>query len=209
MKFEKIIAKIHFLSLSIPFKKGARVQEQENQENIPTQDCDTQESCDSTQENMESKDYADLQAQIAELKEQNMRTYADFENTKKRLIRDKDQALEYAYEKIAKDLLPSLDTLEIALKSIQDSKVKGENQEEILDKIQEGIALTLDNLLKTLAKHGIEPILTEGGFDPNFHDAIMQVQSEEHESGEIVAEMQKGYKYKERVLRPSMVSIAK
>ncbi|WP_276952866.1 nucleotide exchange factor GrpE [Helicobacter rodentium] len=162
---------------------------------------------ETTEEKAESKEA--LQAQIAELKEQYVRAYADFENTKKRLIRDKDQALEYAYEKIAKDLLPSLDTLEIALKSIQDSKVKGENQEEILDKIQEGIALTLDNLLKTLAKHGIEPILTEGGFDPNFHDAIMQVQSEEHESGEIVAEMQKGYKYKERVLRPSMVSIAK
>lgn len=162
---------------------------------------------ETTEEKAESKEA--LQAQVAELKEQYVRAYADFENTKKRLIRDKDQALEYAYEKIAKDLLPSLDTLEIALKSIQDSKVKGENQEEILDKIQEGIALTLDNLLKTLAKHGIEPILTEGGFDPNFHDAIMQVQSEEHESGEIVAEMQKGYKYKERVLRPSMVSIAK
>lgn len=162
---------------------------------------------ETTEEETESKEA--LQAQIAELKEQYVRAYADFENTKKRLIRDKDQALEYAYEKIAKDLLPSLDTLEIALKSIQDSKVKGENQEEILDKIQEGIALTLDNLLKTLAKHGIEPILTEGGFDPNFHDAIMQVQSEEYESGEIVAEMQKGYKYKERVLRPSMVSIAK
>lgn len=162
---------------------------------------------ETTEEKAESKEA--LQAQIAELKEQYVRAYADFENTKKRLIRDKDQALEYAYEKIAKDLLPSLDTLEIALQSIQDSKVKGENQEEILDKIQEGIALTLDNLLKTLAKHGIEPILTEGGFDPNFHDAIMQVQSEEHKSGEIVAEMQKGYKYKERVLRPSMVSIAK
>ena len=162
---------------------------------------------ETTEEETESKEA--LQGQIAELKEQYVRAYADFENTKKRLIRDKDQALEYAYEKIAKDLLPSLDTLEIALKSIQDSKVKGENQEEILDKIQEGIALTLDNLLKTLAKHGIEPILTEGGFDPNFHDAIMQVQSEEHKSGEIVAEMQKGYKYKERVLRPSMVSIAK
>ena len=162
---------------------------------------------ETTEEETESKEA--LQAQIAELKEQYVRAYADFENTKKRLIRDKDQALEYAYEKIAKDLLPSIDTLEIALKSIQDSKDKGENHEEILSKIQEGIALTLDNLLKTLAKHGIEPILTEGGFDPNFHDAIMQVQSEEHKSGEIVAEMQKGYKYKERVLRPSMVSIAK
>ncbi|TLD83575.1 nucleotide exchange factor GrpE [Helicobacter sp. MIT 11-5569] len=150
-----------------------------------------------------------LQLQISELKEQYMRAYADFENTKKRLIRDKDQALEYAYEKIAKDLLPSLDTLEIALKSIQDSKINAEESDSILSKIEEGIALTLDNLLKTLAKHGIEPISTDGGFDPNFHDAIMQVQSDAHESGEIVAVMQKGYKYKERVLRPSMVSIAK
>ncbi len=160
-----------------------------------------------TEENAESKEA--LQLQINELKDQYMRAYADFENTKKRLIRDKDQALEYAYEKIAKDLLPSLDTLGIALKTICDSKEKNEEQNEILGKIEEGIALTLDNLLKTLAKHGIEPISTEGGFDPNFHDAIMQVQSEEHNSGEIVAEMQKGYKYKERVLRPSMVSIAK
>ncbi|MBD5166029.1 nucleotide exchange factor GrpE [Helicobacter sp.] len=171
---------------------------------------DSQEKSELQEETIEEADSKEaLQLQINELKDQYMRAYADFENTKKRLIRDKDQALEYAYEKIAKDLLPSLDTLEIALKTICDSKEKSENQNEILSKIEEGIALTLDNLLKTLAKHGIEPILTEGGFDPNFHDAIMQVQSEEHQSGEIVAEMQKGYKYKERVLRPSMVSIAK
>ncbi|TLD87882.1 nucleotide exchange factor GrpE [Helicobacter sp. MIT 05-5294] len=171
---------------------------------------DLEKNSESQEERMEESDCKEaLQAQIGELKDQYMRAYADFENTKKRLIRDKDQALEYAYEKIAKDLLPSLDTLEIALKTIRDSKEASENQGEILGKIEEGIALTLDNLLKTLAKHGIEPILTEGGFDPNFHDAIMQVQSDTHESGEIVAEMQKGYKYKERVLRPSMVSIAK
>ncbi|WP_297809660.1 nucleotide exchange factor GrpE [uncultured Helicobacter sp.] len=171
---------------------------------------DSQENNELQEEMTEETDSKEsLQLQISELKDQYMRTYADFENTKKRLIRDKDQALEYAYEKIAKDLLPSLDTLEIALKTICDSKEKSENQEDILNKIEEGIALTLDNLLKTLAKHGIEPILTEGGFDPNFHDAIMQVQSDAHQSGEIVAEMQKGYKYKERVLRPSMVSIAK
>lgn len=184
------------------------MQEEQNE----NQTFDDSQENDESQEEMVAND-ADskeaLQSQINELKDQYVRAYADFENTKKRLIRDKDQALEYAYEKIAKDLLPSLDTLEIALKTIRNSKENSENQEEILRKIEEGIALTLDNLLKTLAKHGIEPILTEGGFDPNFHDAIMQVQSDEHDSGEIVAEMQKGYKYKERVLRPSMVSIAK
>ena len=156
------------------------------------------------QENIETKE--SLEAKIKELQDEQLRIYADFENTKKRLNREKDQALEYAYEKIAKDLLPSIDTLEMALKTIKESD---SNQSEILAKMEEGISLTLDNLLKALAKHGIEPIEVNGEFDPNFHDAIMQVESENHEVGQIVAEMQKGYKYKERVLRPSMVSIAK
>lgn len=176
----------------------------ENEKIDSPQDENTQEEQEiSAQDSKES-----LENKIKELEDQYLRTYADFENTKKRLMREKDQALEYAYEKIAKDLLPSIDTLEIALKTIKESKENSE-QAEILEKIQEGIALTLDNLLKTLAKHGIEPIDTSGEFDPNFHDAIMQVQSDSHNAGEIVAEMQKGYKYKERVLRPSMVSIAK
>lgn len=188
---------------------------QDNKYDEQSQQEDTQESdnleptlqeCNDSAEDSENEA---LQAQIAELKEQYVRAYADFENTKKRLERDKDQALEYAYEKIAKDLLPSIDALENALKSIQDSKMNDAAQDSILSKIEEGIALTLDNLLKSLAKHGIEPISIEEGFDPNFHDAIMQVESADHNAGDIVAVMQKGYKYKERVLRPSMVSIAK
>ena len=176
----------------------------ENEKIDSPQDENTQEEQEiSAQDSKES-----LENKIKELEDQYLRTYADFENTKKRLMREKDQALEYAYEKIAKDLLPSIDTLEIALKTIKESK-ENSNQTEILGKIEEGSALTLDNLLKTLAKHGIEPIDASGEFDPNFHDAIMQVQSDSHNAGEIVAEMQKGYKYKERVLRPSMVSIAK
>ncbi|WP_299549918.1 nucleotide exchange factor GrpE [uncultured Helicobacter sp.] len=182
---------------------NAQENSEENLQDINTQD----KECDHIEE--DSTNIGALQAQIAELKEQYVRAYADFENTKKRLERDKDQALEYAYEKIAKDLLPSIDTLEIALKSIQDSKTSDAAQDAILGKIEEGIALTLENLLKSLAKHGIEPIATDGAFDPNFHDAILQVQSQEHNAGDIVTVMQKGYKYKERVLRPSMVSIAK
>ena len=182
---------------------NAQENSEENLQDINTQD----KECDHIEE--DSTNIGALQAQIAELKEQYVRAYADFENTKKRLERDKDQALEYAYEKIAKDLLPSIDTLEIALKSIQDSKTSDAAQDAILGKIEEGIALTLENLLKSLAKHGIEPIATDGAFDPNFHDAILQVQSQEHNAGDIVTVMQKGYKYKERVLRPSMVGIAK
>ncbi|WDL75114.1 nucleotide exchange factor GrpE [Helicobacter winghamensis] len=178
-----------------------------DQDNLQETQMQDLQDCDNTAE--DSANIEALQTQIAELKEQYVRAYADFENTKKRLERDKDQALEYAYEKIAKDLLPSIDALEIALKSIQDSRTNDATQNAIFSKIEEGIALTLDNLLKSLAKHGIEPIATDGAFDPNFHDAIMQVESAEHNAGDIVAVMQKGYTYKERVLRPSMVSIAK
>ncbi|WP_104722154.1 nucleotide exchange factor GrpE [Helicobacter mesocricetorum] len=180
---------------------------QEN-ENSPIDSSQKQEESQEIENTQEDDSKESLESKIKELQDQYLRTYADFENTKKRLIREKDQALEYAYEKIAKDLLPSIDALENALKSIKDSK-ENLQEGEIIEKIEEGIALTLDNLLKTLAKHGIEPIDTTGEFDPNFHDAIMQVQSDTHKAGEIVAEMQKGYKYKERVLRPSMVSIAK
>lgn len=191
------------------YQKGAVLQDNQHndQDNLQETQMQDLQDCDNTAE--DSANIEALQTQIAELKEQYVRAYADFENTKKRLERDKDQALEYAYEKIAKDLLPSIDALEIALKSIQDSRTNDATQNAIFSKIEEGIALTLDNLLKSLAKHGIEPIATDGAFDPNFHDAIMQVESAEHNAGDIVAVMQKGYTYKERVLRPSMVSIAK
>ena len=87
----------------------------ENEKIDSPQDENTQEEQEiSAQDSKES-----LENKIKELEDQYLRTYADFENTKKRLMREKDQALEYAYEKIAKDLLPSIDTLEIALKTIK------------------------------------------------------------------------------------------
>lgn len=194
----------YFLRSQAKMSQEKMQDETNNEEGLSAQE---EQSCEENEENgSESGDSQILKNRIKELEEQQLRIYADFENTKKRLMREKDQALEYAYEKIAKDLLPSVDTLEIALKTIQENE---ECNEESFMKMQEGITLTLDNLLKVLAKHGIEPIDVSGEFDPNFHDAIMQVESQTHKSGEIVAQMQKGYKYKERVLRPSMVSIAK
>lgn len=154
----------------------------------------------------------ELHLEIEKLKKENqdlndkyLRACADFENVKKRLVREKDQSLEYAYEKIAKDLLPSIDTLEMALKSMEGA---GDN-EEVIYKMKEGVSLTLDNLLKALSKHGIDVIAEQSDFDPSIHDAIMQVESKEHEKGQVVATMQKGYRYKDRILRPAMVSISK
>lgn len=160
---------------------------EENQETEATQDLDKSEQL--------------LEQKIKELQEQYLRTHADFENVKKRLEREKSQALEYANEKMLKDLLPIADTLDKALESAK----AVENGEKIAD----GLNLTIENLYKVFQKYGVEVIDGEHEFNPNLHDAIMQVANPEKEDGQIAQILQKGYKYKERTLRPAMVSIVK
>ncbi len=143
----------------------------------------------------------DFELKYKEMHEKYLRAHADFENVKKRLERDKSMALEYAYEKIALDLLPVIDALLGAHRSATE-----ENKESALTK---GLELTMEKLHEVLARHGIEGIECLEEFDPHFHNAIMQVKSEEKENGKIVQVLQQGYKYKGRVLRPAMVSIAK
>lgn len=133
-----------------------------------------------------------------ELEDKYMRAYADFENVKKRLEREKNQALEYAYEKIARDLLPVLDALDSAKEAAKEHEA-----------IAQGIKLTQESFLKALQKHGIESIATDGEFDPNVHECIMQVAKPEAQDGHIAQVMQRGYKYKERTLRPAMVAVVK
>ncbi len=143
----------------------------------------------------------DFELKYQEMREKYLRVHADFENVKKRLERDKSMALEYAYEKIALDLLPVIDALLGAHRSAAEV-----DKESALTK---GLELTMEKLHEVLARHGIERIECLEEFDPNFHNAIMQVKSEEKENGKIVQVFQQGYKYKGRVLRPAMVSIAK
>ncbi|GHR20503.1 protein GrpE [Helicobacter pylori] len=143
----------------------------------------------------------DFELKYQEMREEYLRVHADFENVKKRLERDKSMALEYAYEKIALDLLPVIDALLGAHRSAIEV-----DKESALTK---GLELTMEKLHEVLARHGIEGIECLEEFDPNFHNAIMQVKSEEKENGKIVQVLQQGYKYKGRVLRPAMVSIAK
>ena len=155
------------------------------------------------EETLEDK-IAKLEAQLKESEDKYLRVHADFENIKKRLEREKYQAIDYASEKFAKDLLAPIDSLEMALQSANAQLDAGE----LLNKLKEGIELTIKNFNTTFEKHNISKIETDGEFDPNVHNAVMQVDSENHESGQIVTELQKGYMLKDRLLRPSMVSIA-
>lgn len=149
-------------------------------------------------EEVKVEEKEDLEKKYDELKNEYLRTHADFENVKKRLEREKFTSLEYANEQFARDLLPILDALESAKLAAKDTPG-----------ILEGINLVLENFSKMLAKHDVLEIQSTGEFDPNVHECIMQVESQDLESGAIANVLQKGYMLKERVLRPSMVSVVK
>ncbi|EHJ5442113.1 nucleotide exchange factor GrpE [Campylobacter upsaliensis] len=146
----------------------------------------------------EEKDY---EAEYNALKDQYLRANAEFENIKKRLEKEKINAMAYANEGFAKDLLDVLDALEAA--------VKVEANDEVSLKIKEGVQNTLDLFLKKLEKHGVKEIEAACEFDPNLHEAMFHIESDEHQSGAVVQVLQKGYKLGERVIRPTKVGVAK
>lgn len=145
-----------------------------------------------------------IQAELASFKDKYARVHADFDNIKKRLEREKYHALEYANEKFAKDLIPVVDSLSMAISATQ---IEAEPAL-LLEKLKEGVELTMKQLLGVLEKHGITPVDDSEPFDPNVHNAIQKVESEAHESGTIVNTFQKGFRYKDRTLREAMVVIA-
>ncbi|HZF71778.1 nucleotide exchange factor GrpE [Sulfuricurvum sp.] len=145
-----------------------------------------------------------IQAELASFKDKYARVHADFDNIKKRLEREKYQALEYANEKFAKDLIPVVDSLSMAIGA---AEIEAEPAI-LLEKLKEGVELTMKQLLGVLEKHGVTPVDESEPFDPNIHNAVQRVDSPDHESGAIVNTFQKGFRYKERTLRDAMVVIA-
>ena len=145
-----------------------------------------------------------LKAALAASEDRYHRVHADFENIKKRLEKEKYQALEYSNEKFAKDLIPVIDALEGAIKA----KDVDADAATLLEKVSEGVELTMKQFLNILEKHGVTPVSEDEPFDPNIHNAVQQMDSDNHESGDIVSTFQKGYKYKGRTLRDAMVVIA-
>jgi len=132
-----------------------------------------------------------------------LRVSAEFENYKKRSARDADEFRKYANEALLKDLLHVVDNLERAIGSAADSN--GSNT-----CVVEGVQMTLDAILRIFSKFGVTPIDAIGKpFDPAFHQAIMQQETDAHPENTVVSEMQKGYLLRDRLLRPAMVAVAK
>ena len=141
-----------------------------------------------------------LQSQRDEYLEQLQRSRADFANYQKRSKSQADADRQYAIGSLARDLLDAFDNLERATEALRASAAPG---------IGEGLELVHKQLLATLAKHGVQPIPALGQpFDPNQHEAIVQQPDAEHPEGTVVAELGKGYRLHDRVLRPTKVAVS-
>lgn len=163
---------------------------------------DSKEECKCDEKDTKNNEVQDLKKELDTFKDMYYRANADFENIKKRMEKEKDSAVAFANEKFAKDLLPILDALEEAVKiDVKDN--------EFAKKIKDGVEQCLNMFKKDFEKYGITPIPTDIEFNPEFHHAINTVEKKDAKSGDIVQVYQKGYFYKDRVLRASMVVIAK
>ncbi len=165
------------------------------------------ESDVTTEENVKEDTLTEDQAKILELENKldemesrYLRTQADFDNVKKRHVAELDAKQKYRSQSLAQDLLPALDSFEKALAT------KAEHEE--VKQILKGMEMVYNQILVAFEKEGIEVIPAVGEqFDPNSHQAVMQDSNENAASNEITAELQKGYKLKDRVIRPSMVKV--
>lgn len=141
-----------------------------------------------------------LTAKVEEMENRYLRLQADFDNSRRRSKLDLEAAQKYRVQSLAGDLIQALDNFERAL------AIQSDNEETV--SLRQGLEMVYRNMLEALKKEGVEPIEAVGKeFDPNVHQAVMQVNDENYGSNIVVEEFQKGYMLKDRVLRPSMVKV--
>ncbi|MDK2918290.1 MAG: molecular chaperone GrpE [Candidatus Petromonas sp.] len=163
-----------------------------------------EENCERQSEPLENEEEINKYIkEIEEYKDKYLRLSADFQNYKKRVEREKKEIYNYGSEKVILDILPILDNLERAIHSAENDG--GEN-----NNLKSGIEMVYKQFMDALKKHGVEVIECVGKeFDPNRHHAVMQEESQESDSNIVIEEFQRGYMLNSKVIRPSMVKVAK
>lgn len=176
--------------------KGTK--DEHNQDKQKDEDCGEQELKKIKQEidkkAREAKEYYDRW----------LRVQADFQNYKKRVEKEKQAIYKYASQDLINKLLPVLDNFELALQSVDDETAQD------MDSFSQGIKMILKQLKGILEEEGVKEIKAVGEeFDPNYHEAVEQVEAQNYEPNTIINVVRKGYMYKDKVLRPSLVKVSK
>ncbi len=142
---------------------------------------------------------ADAEA-LKEVNNKYLRLYAEFDNYKKRVNKDREELVRYGNESLLYELLPAIDNLELALKHASCDPKTG---------VVQGVEITLKELQRTLEKFGLTKIEAAGKkFDPSVHHAMVQVEREDMEEKMVAEELRAGYLYRDKVLRPSLVAVS-
>tara|TARA_B110000438_G_C15798676_1_gene644034 strand:+ start:1342 stop:1896 length:555 start_codon:yes stop_codon:yes gene_type:complete len=137
-----------------------------------------------------------------------LRTLAEMENQRRRFEKERQEAFEFGGFNLAKESLALLDNIDRAVLSFKNDETLKKNKD--LDKIINGIEIVKKDLVSIFKKNGVEAIeCINKKFDPNFHQAMLEVEDGGKDSGIVVQEIQKGYMMKDRLLRPSMVGVTK
>lgn len=189
-------------------KETVQVQEETTYEqpDVNTEETETTEVQQETANQSEElaaahAQIAELQGKLQEMEQRYLRLYADFDNFRRRTKLEFEAAEKYRAQSLVTDLLPALDNFERALKiEVEDEKAKS---------ILQGMEMVYRSLVEALKKEGVEAIESVGKpFDPHVHQAVMQVEDSNYEPNTVVEEFQKGYKLKDRVIRPAMVKVS-
>lgn len=155
-----------------------------------------------------TEDVEKLRAERDEFKDLLLRKTAEFENYRRRNEKERRELSEYANADLLSDILPLLDNLERALGSAADTRNSGDPGA-ALSAYRAGVELIRRQFLDLLKRKGVTPIEALGAdFDPHFHQAVTREASDAHRDGEVMEELQRGYKLGDRLLRPAMVKVA-
>lgn len=157
---------------------------------------------DKVEEASVEEEIGKLKAEVEDWKQSYLRKQAEFQNFTKRKEKEIEELRQYSSQKIVEKLLGSLDNLERAIEAVKET--------EDLDGLVRGVEMIFRNIKDVMKAEGVEEIEALGkDFDPSYHHAVMQENSAEHKDNEVMLELQKGYKMKEKVIRPSMVKVCK
>jgi molecular chaperone GrpE len=177
--------------------------EEKNQTETPPEELDASVLKDSL-----TKDEETLEEKLKNLQEKLLRSMAETENQRRRLEKEKKEAFDFGGFSFAGESLSLIDNIDRAIVSFKnDESLKGNKD---LTKIIDGIEIVKKDLISIFKKNGIEAIdCINQRFDPNFHQAMLEIESEDKETGIVAQEIQKGYMMKDRLLRPSLVGVSK
>ena len=181
-------------------EKNENLQEEVVEESVENAEETAEVVEEKTAEELLQEKIEKLEEEVKASEDKYLRLYAEFENFKRRKNQEIETNNIYKSQKVITEILPSLDNLERAL------QVDSDNEE--VKALRKGVEMVYEGMLNVLKTEGVEVVETENvQFDPNIHHEVMQGEESDKESGVILDTFQKGYKLKDRVIRPAMVKV--